>query len=676
MRVEDLIVEVRNPSLERIGQITPQDLVGATFVVRYNNVGTWAISLPHGHPMGEFLRLPGYGILLTGPDDEPILSGPTLSAKLTQDQNDTEGTWEIIGASDDITLSERLAYPTPSTADVTAQTSSYDTRTGVAETVIKEYVDANIGPSAPVARQLANLTIETNSFRGDTVYASARFDGLQELIYDLAQVGGIGYRIAQIDSALEFSVFEPTDRSDTIRMDIQNRKLSSSVYSYGTAKVTRAIVAGSGEAETRIFVERTNTDSLDAETTWGRRIEVFKDARQTDSTDELNTSGDELLADIGKTIVEMSVTPSDDETMVYGVDWFLGDRVTVVANEIESSAVVTEVGIQIASDGVRIGATVGTPVGIEFESKILAKQQETEVRVSNLERNNATSGGGGVAENGLPTGGVEGQIIVKDSSTNFDVSWQDNYADEVRAIAYNDSGGILTKGTPVMVTGTAGDHIKVDKAVADGSVEPRFIFGVVSEDFGNGQQGLVTLLGIIDDLDTSAYSVGDILWIDPAVPGGWTTTEPSAPNLAMSIAFVTRSQAVNGRVYVRMYNQQPGLHELHDVDVSTVADGDILVYNSASQIWEAGTYAYADLTGIPSTFAPSAHTHPISQVVDLQTSLDAKANLAGATFTGAVTAPDLSLTGTQALADARARNVTVSSSEPSGGNIGDIWIQV
>ena len=411
MRVEDLIVEVRDSSLNRIGQIQPQDLVGATFVVRYNNVGSWSITLPHAHPLGELLRLPGYGILLTGPSGERIISGPTLSAKLTQSQDNTDGTWEIVGASDDILLSERLAYPTPSTADVTLQTSGYDIRTGLSETVIKEYVDVNIGPSAPATRQISNLTIEADSARGSTIAASARFKTLQELIYDLAQITGLGYRISQVNGGLEFSIFEPTDRSDTIRMDIQNRKLSSAIYSYGTAKVTRAIVGGRGEAENRLFIERTNSDSLDAETVWGRRIEVFKDARQSQETDELNTAGDELLADIGKTIVEMSVTPSDDETMVYGVDWFLGDRVTVVANEIESSAVVTEVGIQIASDGVRIGATVGTPVGIEFEAKLLAKQQDNESRIANLEQSNT---GYGVNTSYQPGGGTDGTQPVFD----------------------------------------------------------------------------------------------------------------------------------------------------------------------------------------------------------------------------------------------------------------------
>lgn len=411
MRIEDLTVEVRDASLNRVGVITPQNLVGATFVTRFNNVGSWSLQLPYGDPLGEQLRQPGYGLILTGPNGEVILSGPTMSAKLEQTQDNTDGDWFIEGVTDSVLLAERLAYPTPSTADVTAQTSDYDVRTGAAETVIKQYVDINLGPSAATGRVISDLVIEADQARGSTVFANARFDQMQELVYNLAQVGGIGYQITQSNGSLQFSVFVPTDRSDTIKMDIQNRKLSSSIYSYGTARVTRAIVGGRGEAENRLFRERSNVDSLSAENTWGRRIERFVDARQSEDLDELNTAGDELLVDEGKTIVEMSVTPSDDQTMVYGVDWFLGDKVTVVANDVEAQAVVTEVGIQIADDGVRIGATVGTPVGIEFEAKLLAKVNDQDSRISNLER--ATTGYG-INTAYQPSGGTNGTQPVFD----------------------------------------------------------------------------------------------------------------------------------------------------------------------------------------------------------------------------------------------------------------------
>ena len=49
--------------------------------------------------------------------------------------------------------------------------------------------------------------------------------------------------------------------------------------------------------------------------------------------------------------------------------------------------------------------------------------------------------------------------------------------------------------------------------------------------------------------------------------------------------------------------------------------------------------AWSDITGKPSTFTPSAHTHPSSDITDLGSSLNLKANLASPTFTGTPSAP-------------------------------------
>jgi len=405
MRVEELIIEVRDPNLVRIGQIRPQDLVGSKFLLRHNNVGSWEITLPYNHPLGELLRLPGYGIVVTGPNDEVILSGPTLAAKLEQTQDNFDGNWLITGADDSLLLAERLAFPTPATDDLSAQTSAYDVRTGAAETVLKGYVNANLGPAAPAARQVSNLVLEPDLARGDTVIGRARFNEVQQLLFDLAQTGGLGYRIAQTGGNLEFQVYVPQDLSGLIRLDLQNQRLSRAEYVYSSAKLTRAIVAGQGEAENRIFAEVTSADSLAAEALWGRRIEKFRDARDAEELSALEQRGQESLVDEGKTINEFSVTPSDDVSMRFAIDWNLGDKVTVVTHDLEGVAVVTEVGISIDADGVRLAATVGTPVGVDFQSKLIAKTEKIDQRVSELERNVT---GYGVNTEYQPLGGTDG----------------------------------------------------------------------------------------------------------------------------------------------------------------------------------------------------------------------------------------------------------------------------
>lgn len=393
MKVSDLIVEVRDADLNRVGQILATDLVGFTGVLRFRKVGTWEIPLRYDNPLADALRAPGAGIIVTGPTGV-LFSGPTQSATRSQSQDDPIGTWTIRGVTDEVVLGERLAYATPSTADVTAQVDEQDVRTGAASTVMYGYVDANIGPSAPTARKIAALALATDTAVGSTVTGRARFENLGNLLTRLAQIDGLGFGIKQDGADLVFSVYEPTDRSATIRMDIDNNVLTKSEYTYTAPTATRAIVAGGGAGTTRAFAEVTTDDSETAETAWGRRIEVFKDQRQTTDSGELTQAGTEELADKGKTLEAISVSPSDDSTMAYGIDWALGDKVSVVAGTTTITQVVTEVGISIQEDGVRIGATVGEPSVADENSDVADVQQNQEARITNLEVN-ATEGGGG-----------------------------------------------------------------------------------------------------------------------------------------------------------------------------------------------------------------------------------------------------------------------------------------
>jgi hypothetical protein len=65
----------------------------------------------------------------------------------------------------------------------------------------------------------------------------------------------------------------------------------------------------------------------------------------------------------------------------------------------------------------------------------------------------------------------------------------------------------------------------------------------------------------------------------------------------------------------------------------------------------AAYHAYANLTGVPLTFAPSAHTHAESEIINLTADLAAKAPLASPALTGVPTAPTAALaTNTTQLA--------------------------
>jgi hypothetical protein len=387
MLLNELTVQVRDVNLNLVGQVPPEYLVDAVLIRRYKNPGSWSLKIPADEPIAEALRTPGSGIQVIGPGDITVLSGPTLSAKLTQSPEDVSGVWEITGTTDEVILAQRLAYPEPTNDNVQTQAFSHDRRSGKAETVIKEYVDANLGSSAPNSRKVDSLVIETDLARGKDVAIAARFNNVQELIYGISESSGLGYKIDQVDDELVFDVYEPVDRSDFIRMDVENDLLTSAEYEYASPSATRVIVAGQGEAIERLFVETSTTNSLDAENLWARRIEVFRDARQTEFEDELIEAGEEQLAETGKTQVAISVTPSNDIEMRYLYDWFLGDRVSITSGPIETTAIVTEVGLSIQADGIRVGVTVGEPAPMGFEAKLIARSNDQEKRISQIERN-------------------------------------------------------------------------------------------------------------------------------------------------------------------------------------------------------------------------------------------------------------------------------------------------
>lgn len=423
MKISDLTVEVRDSSLARVGQILPADLIGLELALRYNKVGAWKLSLRSDHPLADALRAPGAGLIVTGPTGV-ILSGPTIQATNNKTADDPVGKWDIVGADDSVILGERVAYPVPTTADLSLQTAAYDTRTGKAETVAKAYVNANIGPSAAAARKISTLTIDTDLGRGNTVTGNARFDTLGSLCESLLSTSSLGFDVIQSGSNLVFKVFQPTDRSAEIRMDVDNLRLESSSYSYTKPEATRVIVGGSGEGAARVLVERSSSASTAAESAWGRRIEVFKDSSSTSDTTTLQQAGDEILTDKGKTIEAVSVKPSDDQTMRYGVDWGLGDKITVVVGSSQISQIVTEVAIVVTDEGIKVGATVGDPVTAsagDSDTAVLSAQSDQEARITALETNDVTSDGA-ITTAKLANGSVTSAKIADGTIVDADIS--------------------------------------------------------------------------------------------------------------------------------------------------------------------------------------------------------------------------------------------------------------
>lgn len=325
----------------------------------YRGVGAWTLTMDPADPKAALL-VAGTGILvLDDATGNVILSGPVRSPgeELPEPSGDepVKPTLTVAGVTDEWHLSTRLVYPDPTSVASSQGAEDYWTLSDDAETVMRTLVDLNAGPGALTAREVAGLTLEPDAERGPVIKASHRFDNLLAAVTEAAVAGGLGWRILQDGANLPFHVFEPVDRSASIRFSTGVGNLRSYLYSLTGPTATRAIVGGSGEGTSRAFVERGDTA---AETDWGCRIEVFRDRRDTGDTDTLNQSGDELLAEQSPTAA-MSLTAVDTPNIRYGQHYTLGDTVTAIVRGTTIADVVREVRISADADGVSVRPVIG-----------------------------------------------------------------------------------------------------------------------------------------------------------------------------------------------------------------------------------------------------------------------------------------------------------------------------
>jgi hypothetical protein len=229
---------------------------------------------------------------------------------------------------------------------------------------------------------------------------------------------------------------------------------------------------------------------------------------------------------------------------------------------------------------------------------------------------------------GVPIGGATGDILVKSSATNYDTAWTDaptvdklaldltaaevvtpgqlawnategtvdlgtpgvtyQLGQEIAFRCKNVSGDPITDGEAVMFMGadaTTG-HLEIAHMISDGTVPGYVFFGVATEPIAIGALGYVTTLGKVRGIDTSAFPDDSVLWLDPATPGGFTLTEPSAPALKVPAAAVVKSHPTDGILFVRAETGRT-IAECHDVEIGPgAADREYLGWSETYQRWQ------------------------------------------------------------------------------------------
>ena len=119
-----------------------------------------------------------------------------------------------------------------------------------------------------------------------------------------------------------------------------------------------------------------------------------------------------------------------------------------------------------------------------------------------------------------------------------------------------------------------------------------YYIGIATEDIGADSDGKVTHFGKVRGIDTSGYTEGDILWLSTTAAGEFTTTEP-AQGIKIPAAIVI-SATNNGTIFCRFQGSY-GLHDLHDTNIQSPANNNVLAYDSTASAWKNKTASQAGL---------------------------------------------------------------------------------
>jgi predicted heme/steroid binding protein len=175
-----------------------------------------------------------------------------------------------------------------------------------------------------------------------------------------------------------------------------------------------------------------------------------------------------------------------------------------------------------------------------------------------------------------------GQELYNDIGAGGAASYTSTLQHEVKA------GVALTKGQAVYVTGADGTNMIVGLASNASEATSSKTLGLIAQDLNVNGKGFVITEGLLSGLNTMAAGVeGDPVWLgtDGNLIYG-LGSKPYAPAHLVFIGIVTRKNANNGEIFIKVQNGFE-LQEIHNVQItSTPSDNTVLAYETSTSLYK------------------------------------------------------------------------------------------
>ena len=263
-----------------------------------------------------------------------------------------------------------------------------------------------------------------------------------------------------------------------------------------------------------------------------------------------------------------------------------------VANEhIDHSTVSVTAGSGLTGGGT-IAATrtinIGAGTGVTVNANDIAIGQDV-ATTADVTFNNVTANGwvDFKHDSATPPAYSEGRVYYSEEYKALtyrndisDVSLQVGLEDWIRV--YNNTGSTITNGTPVYITGATGETPTIAPADASTEAKARAI-GLATHDISNASEGVVTIRGLVADLDTSALTAGSQVHV--AADGSIQDDAPTYPYFPTEIGTCIVSDSSGGYIYVNPIEhtfEQFRVTGNQRVDGNVTVGGDLTVLGTQS----------------------------------------------------------------------------------------------
>lgn len=199
----------------------------------------------------------------------------------------------------------------------------------------------------------------------------------------------------------------------------------------------------------------------------------------------------------------------------------------------------------------------------------------------------------------IPTGTEPTGTIYRDSANETYSGVLNNwviyqFGSELFTDGQNDTGVTITNGTPVMYGSAIGNsgNQRIVKAIANGTINARYMLGIATQDITDGDTGKITFHGKVRWINTTGslygetWANGDIIYVSATTAWYLTKTAPAAPNYSIIVGKVINAHATVGtlEVWVDIPCKITDLSDVNGTPLTTT--GQIMVRDQARQVFD------------------------------------------------------------------------------------------